>query len=90
MFLLSTSPDATSPLLTGPHAMRYRGFTLKIAPVAGGFRWALLHDGLLLHSDRGLYTSSAVAAQAARAHVDDALSAFDAAIMTGQTTIGIA
>ena len=91
MFAAPSPSDApTVAPFAGPHAMRYRGFSLQIAPHAGGFRWAVHHDGLLLHADRHVYRSAAAAARAARAHVDDALGAFDAALGAGSGALGVA
>ena len=91
MFAAPSPSDApTAAPFAGPHAMRYRGFTLNIAPHARGFRWAVHHDGLLLHADPHVYRSAAAASLAARAHVDDALGAFDAALRAGFAAVGFA
>ncbi|HLA62846.1 MAG TPA: hypothetical protein VK610_00345, partial [Rhodothermales bacterium] len=66
MYAALTPADASPAPFSGPHTMRYRGFTLNIRPSTGGFRWAIHHDGLLLHADGGFHPTSAAAARAAR------------------------
>ncbi len=82
--MIATLAPAAGPARTVvPGPVRHQGFTLEVRASRrddGGWGYAVLHEGHLLHAEGGGYRSPRAAERAARALVDDALMSFDHAI----------
>ncbi len=78
--IATLAPTAGPQRISVPGPVRHHGFTLEVRASrreSGGWGYAVLHDGNLLHAEGGGYRSPRAAERAARALVDDALMSYD-------------